>query len=102
MAGFHFLQRVDFDGRTCGLEVYQWQPNAKKWCRCNEYASDRDLVLEDYVYDSPCPLPISLRDLKEKGDYLDGLFTAAGAFLSESFIEEWKAYQTLVKENILP
>jgi len=101
-AGFHFLQRVDYDGRTQGLEVYQWQPTAKKWCRCNEYASDRDLDLADYVYEAPCPIPITLGEVKGQADLIDSQFVAASAFLSETFVEEWKTLYGLLKENILP
>lgn len=57
-AGWHFVERIDYDGRTCGLEVYQWQPQAQKWCRPNEYASNRDIDLVNYRWVAECHLPL--------------------------------------------
>jgi len=70
-AGFHFLERIDYDGRPCGLEVYQWQPQAELWCRPNEYACGRDLELINYRYVAPCPLPRT----EEQKQKLDAIFS---------------------------
>jgi hypothetical protein len=97
-AGFHFLHQLDYDGRAGGLEVYQWQPNAKRWCRCNEYASDRDLTLDDYEYVAPCPLPITLDELKTKLKAMDEHHDTKG-FIPTN---DWNQLVQLIRENILP
>lgn len=56
-ANHHWVRRIDFDGRPCGLEVYQWQPSAQKWCLPNEYACNRDKDLAGYSYVALCPTP---------------------------------------------
>lgn len=66
MAGCHWVKQVDYDGRSLGsLEVYQWQPFAKQWCRPNEYAMDRNLDLVHYVWVAPCPLPVTPQEYAE-------------------------------------
>lgn len=66
MAGCHWVAHVDCDGRSLGsLEVYQWQPFAKKWCRPNEHASDRNLDLVNYRWVAPCPLPVTAPEFNE-------------------------------------
>lgn len=53
----HWVERVDCDGHRCGLEVWQWQPRAKMWCKPNDYARGNDHALSDYVYIGLCPTP---------------------------------------------
>lgn len=57
-AGHHWVQKIDYDGRGLGLEVYQWQPASQKWCRPNEYACGLDRELVDYVWVAPCHMPL--------------------------------------------
>lgn len=53
----HWVERIDYDGRSQGLEVYQWQSGVQKWCRPNEYASGRDVDLVYYRWVALCPTP---------------------------------------------
>lgn len=73
MAGVHWMERIDYDGRPCGLEVYQWQPSEKLWCRPNEYSSGRDLELIGYRYVAPCPTPMFDEEAKEVKKIFDDL-----------------------------
>lgn len=72
-AGCHWMERIDYDGRPCGLEVYQWQPGAKKWCLPNQYAQDRDLELIGYRYVAPCPTPMFEQEAEEVKEIFDDL-----------------------------
>lgn len=72
-AGFHFLERIDYDGRPCGTEVYQWQPSAELWCRPNEYAQGRNLDLIGYRYVAACPLPPFADEVQAAGRALKKL-----------------------------
>lgn len=74
-AKHHWVTRVDVDGRTCGLEVYQWQPGTQRWCRPNEYASERDLELEGYRYIAVCPTPPFEQELAVFDEILNELRT---------------------------
>lgn len=56
--GVHWVERIDYDGRSQGLEVYQWQPSAQKWCRINEYDTGGDLELVNYRWVAVCPMPV--------------------------------------------
>lgn len=73
MAGHHWVERIDYDGRSCGLEVYQWQPSVKKWCRPNEYAQDRDVDLTGYRYVAVCPTPMFEEEAEEVKKIFDDL-----------------------------
>lgn len=72
-AGYHWLRRIDFDGRPDGLYVFQWQPQAQLWCRPNEYACGLDLDLIGYEYLSPCPLPLDVEEKDELRKVMDDL-----------------------------
>lgn len=75
------MERVDYDGRATGLEVYQWQPQAKLWCRPNEYACGLDLELIGYRYVGPCKRPLFQQekdDLKALILKLDTVFRSSG------------------------
>lgn len=65
----HWVERIDYDGRACGLEVYQWQPGVKAWCLPNQHATGIALELRDYRWVSVCPLPMfdsEVEDLKQR------------------------------------
>lgn len=59
MAGHHWVEGRDFDGRSTGLVVLQWQPGVGAWCHSNNYATGNDLYLEAnhwrYVCEAPMP-----------------------------------------------
>ncbi len=58
-AGAHWLELCDSDGHRHGLEVFQWQPQAQRWCRPNQYATIHgDVDLSRYVYVGPVSLPL--------------------------------------------
>ncbi len=61
----HWVQRLDYDGHACGLEVYQWQPNAQKWCLPNQYACGSDKDLCGYVWMGICPTPAHTQETDE-------------------------------------
>ena len=63
-AGIHWVERMDYDGRGTGLEVWQWQPETQKWCRPNDYARGNDHELKGYRYVAVCPMPMFPDELK--------------------------------------
>ena len=57
-AGCHWVERLNGDGFGMGLEVYQWQPSSKKWCRPNEYDTyGMEVDLSGYKWIAECPYP---------------------------------------------
>ena len=66
-ARHHWVERVDYDGHGCGLEVYQWQPHARKWCLPNRYAQGdiSDVELKGYRYVAICPTPPFAEEVEE-------------------------------------
>lgn len=56
-AGHHWLERIDIDGRRCGLTVLQWNPKAQKWTFSNMVATDSYIDTRGWVYVAECPLP---------------------------------------------
>lgn len=96
-AGFHFLQRIDYDGRSCGLEVYQWQPGAKLWCRPNEYSSGRDLDLIGYEYVAVCPTPPFVDELESVKRVLSHLKHN----VPEDLQADLETFRRLVSEHLM-
>lgn len=94
-AGCHWLQRIDYDGRPCGLEVYQWQPNAKRWCRPNEYAQDRNVSLQGYEYVAACPTPAFPDELKAVERAME--FLKGTSFAEEA---DYQTVKRLVGEHL--
>lgn len=64
LAGHHWVQYVDFDGRPCGSKVLQWQPVARRWCLPDDYARGNDFNVTSYEYVAPCPMPLFPDDLE--------------------------------------
>lgn len=64
-AGIHWVEQVDYDGRGCGLEVWQWQPGIQKWCRPNDYARNNDRDLIHYRWIAVCPTPAFKEEVEE-------------------------------------
>lgn len=56
-AGHHWLDEIDFDGRSCGLRVMQWQPGVKRWCVSGDCATGRDVDTRGWQYIANCPTP---------------------------------------------
>ncbi len=63
--GFANCHWVHPSGNGSGLEVWQWQPSAKKWCRPNQFACDMNHDLIGYKYVAICPLPVTEEELVE-------------------------------------
>jgi hypothetical protein len=99
-AGFHYLQRIDYDGRPCGLEIYQWQPTAKLWCRPNEYARGRDLELIGYRYVATCPTPPFAEELESAERMLKYLKGKISAKNTPQTRLDFDVFQRLVREHL--
>lgn len=56
-AGHHWIDAVDFDGRSHGLIVLQWQPHVQRWCHSGDIATGRDFDAKGYLYVAPCVRP---------------------------------------------
>lgn len=55
MANSHWVRRKH--ALTHEMEVWQWQPGVKQWCRPSEIATGRNFDLVDYDYVARCPTP---------------------------------------------
>lgn len=69
-AGHHWLDTLDFDGRSHGLVVLQWQPGMKKWCASGDIATGRDVDTRGWQYVAPCPTPSRIPGAGEPGSFL--------------------------------
>jgi hypothetical protein len=56
-AGHHWLEEIDFDGRSMGVRVLQWQPHAKRWCHSGDVAAGLNLDIRGWRYLEPCRQP---------------------------------------------
>lgn len=55
----HWLEVLDTDGHSFGLQVAQWNPGARRWTRSGEYGTDMFLSTEGWKYVAYCPTPDS-------------------------------------------
>ena len=71
----HWIEGVDTDGRSTGAVVYQWQPQAGKWCKPNQYACglDIELTTDKHHYVDLCPMPAFKVDQDKFRTILDKL-----------------------------
>lgn len=99
-AGCHWVRRMDYDGHPGGLEVYQWQPGAQKWCRVNEYAQDRDLELLGYVYVALCPMPPFEEEVEEARKAYDHAVKQAVASLQGEQLRYMETLSRLINEHV--
>lgn len=59
LAGHHWLETFDGDGRSGPLFVLQWQPGVQQWCTSGMIATGMSLELDSYIrYVAPCPQPL--------------------------------------------
>jgi len=56
-AGHHWLDEIDYDGRSQGFIVLQWQPDAKKWCKSGDIATGRNVDTSGWKYVEPIKGP---------------------------------------------
>lgn len=58
-AGHHWIEEFDFDGRSMGVKVLQWQPGSKRWCHSNMYATGNDKEIQAlysrWICEAPMP-----------------------------------------------
>lgn len=54
----HWVEQIDLDGRTMGLDVWRWQPGIRQWCRPNAYGTGEGVDLKGYRWVSVCPAPL--------------------------------------------
>lgn len=90
----HWVTRIDFDGRETGLEVWQWQPQARKWCRPNQYACGMDDLLVGYKWVAVCPTP----PFADEVEAVKAIIAECDAEINdddESFLISKKDYRTL-------
>lgn len=97
-ANHHWVERIDYDGRACGLEVYQWQPHARKWCLPNCFAqggsSDKDL--KGYRYVAICPTP----PYPEEVTVVQKLLKQFGKNLKPDMKEDFETFKRVIGEQI--
>lgn len=105
LSGCHWVQWVNSDGQSQGLEVYQWQPQAQKWCRVNQAGSGpeahRDLV--GYQWIAVCPFPPFPNEVlatKSVLARLDQLVNRGVQTVSLSKVE-YEDLSRLIREQIL-
>ncbi|WJJ54953.1 hypothetical protein [Xanthomonas phage RTH11] len=102
----HWVERIDYDGRSCGLEVYQWQAHAGKWCRPNEYASGRDLDLVNYRWVALCPNPPFKEEVEEVQQIIQRLRLSFAEDTPDTpgllTREEFDKISLMFAENIVP
>lgn len=80
------------------MEIWQWQPGVKKWCRPNEHASGRDHDLIDYTYVARCPLPPFREELDEFMVVVEKL--RSGIALTALSEAEQSAFNRMIYENL--
>ncbi len=106
MAFHHWVERIDYDGRACGLEVYQWQPGVQKWCYPNQYACGQDKELVHYRWVALCPIPPFKEEVADvqkiierlRQSFAEGSTDAPGVLTREEFA----MISMMFAENIAP
>lgn len=100
----HWVQRIDYDGRPQGLEVYQWQASAQKWCRPNEYSSGRDIDLIHYEWVALCPTPPFKHEVQDVQAILAKLRVSVESGDSHHRISraDFEKVALMFAENIVP
>jgi hypothetical protein len=53
----HWLEVLDIDGHSSGLQVVQWNPSAQRWSHSGAYGTGLYLNTEYWKYVTYCPLP---------------------------------------------
>lgn len=106
MSFHHWVERIDYDGRSCGLEVYQWQPGVQKWCYPNQYACGLDKDLVNYRWVALCPIPPFKQEVQEVQEIIQRL---RNSFAEDSAdtpglltSEEFAKISLMFAENIAP
>ena len=97
-ARHHWVERIDYDGRGCGLEVYQWQPHARMWCLPNRYAQGdfSNTDLKGYRYVAICPTP----PFEEEVEVVHKLLKEFGKNLRPEQKADFEAFKQLVGEHL--
>lgn len=102
----HWVQAVDYDGRGQGLEVYQWQASAKKWCRPNEYDTGRDLDLVGYRWVALCPAPPFKEEVQDVQKIIQRVRLSFAEDTTDTpgllTLEEFDKIALIITENIVP
>lgn len=57
LAGYHWLQEVDFDGRVMDTVVLQWNPGAQRWSHSGHVGTGIYVDTKGWKYLAPCPMP---------------------------------------------
>ena len=70
----HWVQQIDFDGRSMGYDIWRWQPVARKWCRPNEYSTGVGDELKGYRWVAVCPQPM----FREETEDIKKMFERVG------------------------
>lgn len=63
IAGHHWLEMFDFDGRSGGVVVLQWNPGAQRWSHSGLVATGHYIDTSNYKYVKPCLLPEDIKSL---------------------------------------
>lgn len=53
----HWLEVLDIDGHSFGLQVVQWNPGARRWTHSGNFGTGIYLNTECWRYVAHCPLP---------------------------------------------
>lgn len=59
MAGHHWIQLRDYEGRQTDLVVLQWCPGAKRWSHSGNVGTDMYVNTKGATYFCSCPMPES-------------------------------------------
>lgn len=71
LAGHHWVQEIDFDGREGSIIVLQWNPSVKRWSHSGQVATGLYVDIKGWKYISVCPIPgeFSGRETKSTRDF---------------------------------
>lgn len=80
LAGHHWVQEVDFDGRDGDMIVLQWNPAVKRWSHSGKVGTGAYLDIHGWKYVGLCPMPgeiihsdmLEIRDFQILGDAQSG------------------------------
>lgn len=74
----HWLEVLDTDGHSFGLQVVQWNPGARRWTHSGAYGSGIYLNTECWRYVAHCPLPGTEESYTNEPLIRGWLFSAPG------------------------
>lgn len=97
MANAHWVRRKG--ALTEDMEIWQWQPGVKQWCRPSEIATGRNHVLNDYEYVARCPTPPFRAELEMFSNTLKQL--RDGVPFTELKESERELFNQLIYEQIM-